>query len=220
MRDGIRHRAAARIFGGFQRLDIIALLERDMGDVANEVLEALVARHEIGLGIDLDDDAVIAAVRKPHKALGGDTSGFLRGLGETFLAKPIDRGLDLALRFVQGRLAIHHARAGLLAKLLDHGGGNHCHLALALLFNPMMMAPPVRATLKKSCETRVSPNKHRRIATPGIRPAVLAFPSHGRGMESPATIRASPKRRTQASLKLFACSIQCSRSMRPESLSS
>ena len=100
MRDGIRDRAAPRIFGGFQRLDIIALLERDMGDVANEVLEALVARHEIGLGIDLDDHAVIAAVREPHKALGRDASGFLRGLGETLLAKPIHRVLDLALRFI------------------------------------------------------------------------------------------------------------------------
>ena len=42
MRDGIRHRAAARIRRGLQRLDIIALLERDMGDVAHQRLEALV----------------------------------------------------------------------------------------------------------------------------------------------------------------------------------
>ena len=134
MRDGIRDRAAARIGGGLERFDVIALFEGDVGDLAHEVLEALVASDEIGLRIHLDHDAVIAAMGERDEAFGRHATGFLRGLGEAFLAQPVDRGLDPALGLVQRRLAIHHARAGLVAKLLDHGGGNHCHRTLALLF--------------------------------------------------------------------------------------
>ena len=54
------------------------------------------------------------------EALGGDAAGLLGGLGEALLAQPVDRGLDVAVGLVERALAVHHARAGLLAQLLHH----------------------------------------------------------------------------------------------------
>src|SRR5208337_87538 len=46
---------------------------------------------------------------------------------EALLAQPIDGGLDVAVRFGQRVLAIHHARASLLAQLLDQPSGDRSH---------------------------------------------------------------------------------------------
>ncbi len=52
-----------------QRLDIVAGVERELGDGAHESLEQLVAGDEIGLGIDLDDGAGVAARSRRRPAL-------------------------------------------------------------------------------------------------------------------------------------------------------
>ena len=58
------------------------------------------------------------------EALGGDAAALLGGLGEALLAQPVDRRLDVALGLVQRVLAVHHARAGLFAQILDQCGGD------------------------------------------------------------------------------------------------
>ena len=128
VRQGIGHRAAARVGRSFERLDVAALVGRDRSDGAHERLEILVAGHEVGFRVDLDDDAGALANRDGHETLGRDTSRLLGRLRQTFLPKPIDRGLDVALRFVQRGFAVHHADAGLLAKILHHCGSDLSHV--------------------------------------------------------------------------------------------
>ena len=133
--DGLANRPAARIMGALDRLDVgQPLLDGDQRDGARQRLKLLVAGDEIGLGIDLDDDAVMAMHGDGDEALGGDAARFLGGLGETLLAQPVDRRLDIALGLGEGVLAIHHAGAGLLAKILHQCGrdARHCRLPSVL----------------------------------------------------------------------------------------
>ena len=91
------------------------------------VWKSRVAGDEVGLGVDLDDDAGLVAGQRGDEALGGDAVGLLGGLGEALLAQPVDRGLELAFGRGQRRLAVHHAGAGALTQFLDEGGGNRGH---------------------------------------------------------------------------------------------
>ena len=77
------------------RIDI-AMGEGEIGDLADEILEGVVARDEVGLRIDLDDGAGMATGGDADESLGGDAAGLFGGGGETFLAQPIDRALDIA----------------------------------------------------------------------------------------------------------------------------
>jgi hypothetical protein len=56
-----------------------------------------------------------------------DASGALRGLGEALLAQEVDRLVEIAARFLERRLAIHHARAGLVAKFFYLCRCRCCH---------------------------------------------------------------------------------------------
>jgi hypothetical protein len=119
---------AARIMLVLQRFDIgVALFEGDQRDGLGQRLEFLVAGDEVGLGIDLDDNAFIAADGDGDEAFRRDAAGLLGGLRQALLAQPVDGGLDVALRLVERGLAVHHARAGLLAQILHHCGGDIRH---------------------------------------------------------------------------------------------
>src|ERR1700686_4125031 len=52
-------------------------------------------------------------------ALGGQPRRFLVGLGVPLLAHELGRGVQVTLGFDEGFLALHHARPGALAELLD-----------------------------------------------------------------------------------------------------
>jgi hypothetical protein len=106
--------------GRLDLLDVGADVERHVGDHLDEALEQIVAGDEVGLGIDLDDHAFGALDRDADQTLRSDAIGLLGGLGQALLAQPIDRGIDVARGFTERRLAIHHARAGHLAQVLDH----------------------------------------------------------------------------------------------------
>ena len=108
-------------------VDLGRLVQRHRDDAAHQRLEVVVAGDEIGLGIDLDHDADIVLDRDADEAVGGDAPALLGRLGEALLAQPVDRGLDVAVRLAQRVLAIHHARAGLLAQILDQPGGDRSH---------------------------------------------------------------------------------------------
>ena len=87
----------------------------------------LVARNEVGLGIDLDHGAFILPHHMADQAFGGDAPGFLGGFRQPLLAQPIDRGLHVAAGLGERGLAVHHARAGRLAQVFHHFGGDICH---------------------------------------------------------------------------------------------
>ena len=76
-------------------VDVGPALESRVRDHFHEALEQVVAGDEIGLGIDLDHDALVGGHGNADQAFGGDAPGLLRGLGQAFLAQPVDRGFEL-----------------------------------------------------------------------------------------------------------------------------
>ncbi len=132
-RDGVGDRFGDRAAAGVMRaqnrlgVDTRGLVERDRQNAAHQRLKVVIAGDEIGLGIDLDDDADVVLDRDADQPVGRYAPALLGRLGETFLAQPVDRRLDIAVRLAQRVLAIHHSRAGLLAQILDQPSGDRRH---------------------------------------------------------------------------------------------
>src|SRR6202044_1849310 len=93
----------------------------------------IVPGDEVGFGIDLDDDAEVLIDGQTDKTLRRHAPTLFGRLGEAFLAQPVDRLLDVAVGLAQRIFAIHHARAGLLAQILDQPRGNGRHRVLFIL---------------------------------------------------------------------------------------
>src|SRR5579864_168167 len=119
---GIRHL--------LQRLDIVTVAQHERGHRLHETLEGLVARDEIGLAVDLEQRTDLAFGRDPDQAFGGDAPRLLGGGGQPLLAQPIDGLLQVPAGFLQRALAIHHAGASLLAKVLNQPCGYLSHHSL------------------------------------------------------------------------------------------
>ena len=100
--------------GGLDLLDVGADVERDLRDHLDEALELLVARDEVGLGVDLDDDALGALGHRADQAFGRDAAGLLGSLRQALLAQPVLRRRHVAGGFGERGLAVHHACAGRL----------------------------------------------------------------------------------------------------------
>ena len=119
-----------RLAGEMRRLDLLDRAvghKRDLRDLAGERLELLVARDEIGFRIHLDDRGLVSRRLDRDQAFRRDAAGLLGGLGEPLLAQPVDRPFQVAVRFAERGLAVHHARAGLVAELFDHACGDRRH---------------------------------------------------------------------------------------------
>ena len=87
-----------------------------------QALEVVGARHEVGLAVDLDQHADLAAhvdVVADDPFLGG-AAGALGGRGHALLAQDLDRLVEVAAGLGQRRLAVHHPGSGLVAELLHH----------------------------------------------------------------------------------------------------
>src|SRR5215813_7070442 len=95
-------------------------IEGHIGDHAHKALELLVAGDKVGFRIDFDDDALEATDRNADQAFRGDAPGLLGGLGKPFLAQPVNRSFHVAVGLTERGFAVHHARAGLVAELLNH----------------------------------------------------------------------------------------------------
>ena len=117
-----------RVSRGAELFDIAASLQCKLGDLANGRLEVGVARNEVGLAVDFDDRADLRGGGDADQPLGRHSARLYRGLGETFRAEPVNRGFHVATGFGQRGLAVHHARAGLVAEVLDHFGRDRSHL--------------------------------------------------------------------------------------------
>ena len=91
------------------------------------VLELVVPGDKVGFGIQLDHRAFSAGCDNADEPFGRSAVCLLRGLREAFGAQPIDGGFEVAIVFLQGLLAIHHAYAGLFAQVLDQCSGDFRH---------------------------------------------------------------------------------------------
>src|SRR5215213_8148742 len=94
----------------------------------------IVTRHEVGLGIDLDHRALLRRNKHTDESLGGNATGLLGGLRQPLLAQPVLRRLHVSISLRERGLAVHHARAGGLAQVLDHRRGDICHVRYSLKF--------------------------------------------------------------------------------------
>src|SRR3954447_9397752 len=112
-------------------------------DVPGERDEVLVARDEVGVAVDLDEDADLAVGVDVglHRALGGLAAGELGGAGDALLAQPGHGRVDVAAGLGQRLLAVHHARAGAVAQGLDvlRGDGHVGHCESSLLSAPAVL---------------------------------------------------------------------------------
>ncbi len=96
------------------------------GDFLEQRLEVVGARDEVRLAVELDEHADLAA----HVDVGADEAfargpaRLLGGLGEPALAQNRRGLLEVAVGFLQGGLALHHAGAGLVAQLFDQCSGD------------------------------------------------------------------------------------------------
>src|SRR3954454_18352498 len=85
-------------------------------DLAGERLEVLVAGHEVGVAVDLDEhaDLAVGVDVGGDRALGGLAAAHLERLVAQPHAQQLGGGVDVAVGLGQGVLALHHARAGLV----------------------------------------------------------------------------------------------------------
>src|SRR6185436_215755 len=119
------------VLGNAIGVDVLGTHPGDLDrQVADELLELVGARDEVGLAVDLDQHADAAArvdVAR-DEALAGVAARLLRGRRETALAEQDDGLLDVTVSLDEGVLAVHEARAGPLAQLLDRRGRDVCHV--------------------------------------------------------------------------------------------
>src|SRR5262249_25292709 len=90
------------------------------GQVAHQLLELVRLGHEIGLAVDLDQHADLAAPMDvgADRSVGGDAGRPLRCLRESLLAQEPERFVEIALGLAERFLAVEEPGAGLLAQLL------------------------------------------------------------------------------------------------------
>src|SRR5205085_534340 len=105
------------------------------------------ASHEIGLAVDLDEDADAAARVDvaADQALARLSAGLPARGGHAPLAQDLGRLLDIAVGLGQGALAVHHPRARALAEIADHLGGDLGHADQRLDSGPDAAAAAVAA---------------------------------------------------------------------------
>src|SRR4051812_42870321 len=96
-----------------------------IGDLLSRRDELVALSHEVGLAVQLDQ----------RRTGGGDQPSGCRplrstllGLGGTLDAQDLDGLVEVAVGLLQCFLAVHHARAGDVAELLDVGGGDVRHV--------------------------------------------------------------------------------------------
>ena len=90
----------------------------DVGDILHELLELVGVGSEVGLGVDLDDDADAILDHCIDSALSGNTASLLGGGSKALLTQPLDGLVDVAVGGDERLLAVHHANVGHFAQLL------------------------------------------------------------------------------------------------------
>src|SRR5207253_2045372 len=105
-------------------------LARDVEHVLHERLEVVAAGDEVGLAVDLDDDAALLVRAEPRRdlALRRDLSGARGGLDDALLEDDLDGLLHVAAGFHERVLAVAHAGRRTVAELLDLCRSDRSHV--------------------------------------------------------------------------------------------
>ena len=93
-----------------------------VGELLGERPEILRAGDEVGLAVDLDEHRALDRDVRDDEPLGRGAPGLGGRGGEALLAKDLARLVEIALRFHERLLAIHHAGAGFVAQIRDELG--------------------------------------------------------------------------------------------------
>src|SRR5215216_4082302 len=105
-------------------------------DLAGERDEVVVAGDEVGVAVDLDEDADLAVAVDVglNGALGGLAAAHLERLVAEADAQQLDGLVDVAVGLLERLLALHHPRARPVAELLDQPGRD-AHFSSSSLFS-------------------------------------------------------------------------------------
>lgn len=116
--------------------DLESLLQRgglgiheSVGNVIHQTLELVPLGAEVRFTVEFKDDAGAAAGSHSgaDHAFLGVTVGLGRSLGNSLLTKILYGGIHVAVAFVEGFLAIHHAGVRFVTEGLDESCSNFCH---------------------------------------------------------------------------------------------
>jgi hypothetical protein len=88
--------------------------------MAHQRLKVRVLGDEVGFRIQLDRHAAAVLDRHADQPFGRHPPRFLRGLGQTLGAQPVNRRLHVARRFDQCFFCVHHSCAGRFAQFFHH----------------------------------------------------------------------------------------------------
>src|SRR4051794_34245392 len=140
---------------GLERLQVGRLrLGGGIGDLLGGGHELVALRDEVGLAVHLDQGG---AGGGDQPGGGGALGAPLLGLRGTLDAEDLDGLVEVAVSLLKCLLAVHHARAGDVAELLDVGGGDVRHVCALLraVGGGLVGARRARGT------TRAAPSKRR-----------------------------------------------------------
>ena len=126
----------AGVLAVLQGLDVCGSVRSDdLGDILDEIDEQRGLGSEVGLGIDLDDDADAVLDGGVSHALGSDAAGLLGGLRQALFTQPLNGLVHIAVILGQCLLAVHHADVGHFTQFLDISSSKcHGYILLYLLF--------------------------------------------------------------------------------------
>src|SRR5581483_1812069 len=124
--DEVLHRGG-RVAGVGLGGDVLALFRHLAGQGGHRRLEPVALGHEVGLAGQFDHGADVAVDGDVDRALRGGPAGPLAGGGQALLPQPRLGLLDVALRLLEGALAVHHPGAGDLPERGDVLGGDVRH---------------------------------------------------------------------------------------------
>src|SRR5690606_12357309 len=95
--------------------------------LAHEILELIVLRDEIGFGVHFESDALGPGHGHADQPFSRSAARLLGGCGKPLGPKHVDGCFHVAAGLVHRLLAVHHAGASSLAKILHVSGGvGHC----------------------------------------------------------------------------------------------
>ncbi len=127
--DGLLDRGVAGLASGLERIDV-GRLRRGRGrhDLVGDRLELGVLRDEVGLGVELDQRAVLGG----DQTFGGRSLGALADVLGALDAEEFDGLVEVAVGLDQRVLGVEHAGTGEVAKSLHIGSGVVRHFSLSL----------------------------------------------------------------------------------------
>ncbi len=125
--------ATGRIVGSLQRFHVVtSRAKRDLGGLADEILELVVLGNEVGFRVHFDGNTLGAFDGNADETFGGSPARLLLSSGEALGAQCVDRSFDIAVCGFECLLGVHHARAGLFTEGF-YVSGSECSHGIFLL---------------------------------------------------------------------------------------